>query len=237
MILKKISIVKPEWIAFDVYATLVDREAGASRAFNEIAKRNGIDRNGYHIFEEWHNEVIRVYRSSADFVSWKEAGRIAIERLFERYKVRGNAEDIEILYESIRDWRPYDDVKPALTKLKGHGYMLGVVTNMDTDLFYKTNIDVIFDLAVTSEMTKAYKPNPKIFEYAINKMNCSKEELLWVGTSPWADIQGAKISGLTVVWINRRKMKERWMKLNPWDPLPDYEFEDLYGLLRLLDVA
>jgi 2-haloalkanoic acid dehalogenase type II len=230
----KDSIMKPKWIAFDVYTTLVDREEGASIAFDKIAKKNGIKKDGYDLFEEWHNEVIRIYRSSKKFVSWKKSGRIAIKRLFKRYNVKGNVSDIEILYESFKDWKPYNDVKPILKKLKEYGYKLAAVTNMDTDLLQKTNIGIDFDLAVTSEMAKAYKPNPKIFKYAIKKMNCSKNDLLWVGTSPWADIQGAKIFGLRMVWINRKKIRERWMRLNPWDPLPDYEFEDLHGLLKLL---
>ncbi len=80
--------LEPKWVAFDVYATLVDREEGAGRAFNVIARRNGIRRDGYDLFEEWHNEVIRIYRSSADFVSWKEAGRKP-EGLLSRNSSRG----------------------------------------------------------------------------------------------------------------------------------------------------
>jgi len=223
-----------KWVAFDVYATLIDREQGATIAFDKIAKRNGIRVDGYILFEEWHNEVIRIYRSNIDFIGWKEAGRVAIGKLFKKFNVEGEIDDIGILYESFKDWRPYDDVKPVLEELKERGYKLAVVTNMDTDLFFKTKIDVDLDLVVTSEMAKAYKPNPKIFEYAIEEMNCDKSELLLAGTSPWADIQGAKISGLKIAWINRKKMRERWMKLNAWDPIPDYEFEDLYGLLKVL---
>jgi len=226
--------VEPKWVAFDVYATLVDREAGAGRAFSVIAQKNGIKKGGYDLFEEWHNEVIRIYRSSTDFVSWKDAGKTSIERLFEKHRVEGDVRDIETLYKSFKDWKPYKDVEPVLTKLRRRGFKLAVVTNMDTDLFNITRVGVNLDLAVTSEMARAYKPNPKIFEYATGKMGCTKEELLWVGTSPWADIQGAKIFGLKVVWIRRKKMKERWMALNPWDPSPDYQFDDLFGLLRLL---
>ncbi len=142
--------------------------------------------------------------------------------------------DIKILYESFKDWKSYEDVAPVLTELRRHSCKLAVVTNMDTDLFNNTRLGVNLDLAVTSEMARAYKPNPRIFEYAIGRMGCAKEELLWVGTSPWADIQGARIFGLKVVWIRRKKMKEGWMRLNPWDPLPDYEFDDLFGLRRLL---
>jgi 2-haloacid dehalogenase len=226
--------LKPKWVVFDVYATLIDREEGARIAFDTIARRNSIRKDGYILFEEWHNEVIRIYRSSPSFISWKEAGRIAIRKLFERRKVKGDVREIEILYESFKDWKPYEDVVPVLTELRQRGCKLAVVTNMDTDLFNNTRIGVNLDLATTSEMARAYKPNPRIFEYAIGRMGCTKERLLWVGTSPWADIQGAKIFGLKVVWIRRRKMKERWMELKPWDPVPDYEFDDLFGLRRLL---
>jgi len=227
-------VTEPKWIAFDVYATLIDREEGAGTAFHAIARKNAMNEEGYDLFEEWHNEVIRIYRSSADFVSWKEAGRTAVKELFEKHRVKGDAKDIEILYTSFKDWKPYEDVKPVLTELRRRGYRLAVVTNMDTDLFERTRIGVNFDAAITSEMARAYKPNPKIFDYALDKMGCAKDDLLWIGTSPWADIQGAKIFGLKMVWIRRKKMKEGWMRLNPWDPSPDYEFDDLFGLRGLL---
>lgn len=229
------SVLGAKWVAFDVYATLVDREAGAAKAFGEIARRSSIRRSGYNLFEEWHNEVIRAYRSSANFVSWKDAGREAMRNLMDKHGGKGALDDIDLLFQSFSEWKPYGDVKPVLGALKKAGRRVAVVTNMDTDLFEKTRTGVNFDLVITSEMARAYKPNPRIFEYAIRKMRCEKSEVLWVGTSPWADIQGAKLFGLTMVWIRRQSMKEKWMKLNPWDPTPDYQFDDLYGLRNLLE--
>ena len=57
---------------------------------------------------------------------------------------------------------------PVLSKLKQHA-KIGVVTNMDTDLFKASRLPVELDDAVTSEMAGAYKPNPAIFDLALKR--------------------------------------------------------------------
>ncbi len=83
-------MISPKWIAFDVYATLIDREEGASRAFREILRKNGAEHlNSMEAFNLWHYAVIRKYRTR--FVSWKEAGREALGEVFSRLGINGRA--------------------------------------------------------------------------------------------------------------------------------------------------
>lgn len=46
------------------------------------------------------------------------------------------------------------------------------------------------------------KPNPKIFEYALEKMQVQKEDTLMIGDSWASDVSGALASGLEVIWYN-----------------------------------
>jgi putative hydrolase of the HAD superfamily len=125
----------------------------------------------------------------------------------------------------------------VLTKLKSR-FKLAIVTNMDTDLFCSTRLPIEFDGAVTSEMAGVYKPHPGIFDYALKAFPCERSELLWVGTAIWADVVGARLAGLPVVWIKRPMgMSVGAMELAAWDPVPDFQFEGLRGLLDLLEVS
>jgi len=87
-----------------------------------------------------------------------------------------------------------------------------------------------FKYVMTSEIAKAYKPNPKIFLEALKLLRCNSKEVLFVGDSQQDDIVGAKNVGLSTVWVNRRKEK-----LEEGIPKPDYEIEDLTNLLGILD--
>ena len=224
---------RPAWIAFDVYATLINREEGGAKAFREILEKNSAGHlNPTEMLNEWHHAVVRAYRTR--FITWKEAGRNAMGELSRRHQVNLPANDAEILYQSMAGWPTQPDVVPVLSELRKQ-HKIAVVTNMDTDLFERTKIGVPLDAAITSEMAKAYKPHPAIFEHALRTFGCAREEVLWVGTTPWADVVGARLAGLTVVWIKRQMRNSVGpLQIAPWEPLPDYEFDDLYGLQKLL---
>lgn len=230
------TVRRPTWIAFDVYATLIDREEGGTKAFQEILiKNNAGHLHAADLLNEWHHAVVRAYRTR--FVTWKDAGQQAMADLSRRYGVSLPGGDTEILYRSMATWPARPDVGPVLSELK-RDFKLAVVTNMDTDLFERTRIGVPLDAAITSEMARAYKPHPAIFDYAVRQFGCPKEEVLWVGTTPWADVIGARLAGLTVVWIKRPMRNSVGpLQIAPWEPLPDYEFDDLYGLRDLLKRA
>ena len=228
---------QPTWIAFDVYASLVDRETGAGRAFSEILRRADapqLDPN--RVFNAWHHAVIRRYRTR--FVGWKQAGREAMPEIRRRFRLRaGSADDIQILYDSFPTWQPYPGVTELLRELQAR-YRIAAVTNMDTDLFLSTSVGVEWDGWVTSELAGAYKPHPAIFDCALARFGCRREDLLWVGTTPWADVLGARLADVPVVWLNRpRGQSCGATHLRPWEPIPDHEIRELGDLLALLGMG
>jgi len=225
--------LQPKWLAFDVYATLVNREDGGVKAFAGILRKHGSTLSPAEVFQEWHRATIRTYRSR--FMKYRKAALRGLLEIYSRYGIQGEpGEDLLSLFNSIETWKRFPDVKPVLSRL-AERFRLAAVTNMDTNLFERTRIGVMFDVVVTSEMARAYKPHPRIYRYSLMRMGCKAREALFVGTTPWADIVGAKLSGLRVVWINRRSPScFEGQLLDSWTPRPDYEFKDLYGLLSLL---
>ena len=87
-----------------------------------------------------------------------------------------------------------------------------------------------FDLVVTSEDCKTYKPRPEMFEKSLSLLNLSHEEILHVGDSLGSDVRGARALGIPVLWINRKKRELP----DEYDP-PDYVSTDLTGILNILD--
>ena len=82
---------------------------------------------------------------------------------------------------------------------------------------------------VISEAVRAYKPDPLIFQRAVEQLGLLPHEVLHVGDSEIDDVQGARAAGLRVAWINRTGRARR-ADLPP----PDFEIRDLTELATIL---
>ena len=85
-------------------------------------------------------------------------------------------------------------------------YQLHIITNGFQEVqdrkIRNSNIDSFFTHVINSEMAGVKKPNPVIFELALNKANTIPEKSLMIGDSLEADILGAKALGFHVLHFN-----------------------------------
>jgi len=88
-------------------------------------------------------------------------------------------------------------------------YKLHIITNGFQEIQDKklrnSNIDGYFDIVVNSEMAGVKKPNPIIFELALEKANTTALKSIMIGDSLEADIQGALSSGMQALHFNSGK--------------------------------
>lgn len=126
----------------------------------------------------------------------------------------GIDEDAEELARQVYDafgeasrWRPYDDVLPALRRLKGRGIALGIISNWDrrlVSLLDDLGIGELVDTVVSSADVGLRKPDPRIFELACGRVGVSPARAAHVGDHHYADIVGARAVGMSAVLIDRR---------------------------------
>jgi len=64
-----------------------------------------------------------------------------------------------------------------------------------------------FKTMTTSECSGYKKPNPKIFNFKLDKINAQKEECLMIGDNLLTDIGGARRSGIDQLFFNPTRMK------------------------------
>ena len=85
-------------------------------------------------------------------------------------------------------------------------YKLYVITNgFDESQAKKMNssgLNDYFELVVTSETTGHKKPDPRIFEYALEQACASNKNSLMIGDNPISDILGAHGAGIDQVFFN-----------------------------------
>jgi putative hydrolase of the HAD superfamily len=115
---------------------------------------------------------------------------------------------------AIRDhWRtcfPQSTVARAglqetLAALAAAGPRLGIVTNgsvlTQSAKIAQLGIGHYFATVVISEATHCEKPDPRIFRYALEEIECLAGETLFVGDHPMNDVVGSAEAGLVPVWL------------------------------------
>jgi putative hydrolase of the HAD superfamily len=106
------------------------------------------------------------------------------------------------LHHRFQDIQLYDDVRPALDRLRGR-YRLGLLTNGNT---YpdRCGLAGVFHFVVVAQEYGYAKPDPRLFGVAVEQAGCGPEAVLHVGDSWENDVIGALNAGLRAVWLNRQ---------------------------------
>ena len=102
------------------------------------------------------------------------------------------------------EFAPFDDVVPALERLRADGARLAVVSNWDVSLhevLERTALRRRVDAVVSSVEVGAAKPDPAPFRAALAHLGV--DDALHVGDSVQEDVAGAIAAGLTPVLVDR----------------------------------
>jgi putative hydrolase of the HAD superfamily len=129
--------------------------------------------------------------------------------------------------------RPLPGVRATLPAL-GEKYALSIVTNGEDDIqrgkFSHLGLGEDIRHLVISANVGYEKPDPRIFEHALELAGVSAHEALVVGDRLETDVVGAKAAGIRVVWFDHWNDEPRAS-----DPRPDSvitAFEQLPDVLK-----
>ncbi|HZD39133.1 MAG TPA: HAD family hydrolase [Terriglobales bacterium] len=95
-----------------------------------------------------------------------------------------------------------DDVRRVLPELKGAGYLMAVISNRDKpfqDLLHEHELSEFFDFSLAAGEVNVFKPEPGVFEHALQRVNLSAQETIYVGDNYFADVVGSRRAGLRPV--------------------------------------
>jgi putative hydrolase of the HAD superfamily len=88
-------------------------------------------------------------------------------------------------------------------------YKLHIITNGFKEVQHgklnQSNIDHFFQTVTNSEMVGVKKPNPRIFNHALQMAKATTEESLMIGDNLEADIMGALNFGMEAICFNYHK--------------------------------
>ncbi|TXG38784.1 YjjG family noncanonical pyrimidine nucleotidase [Seonamhaeicola maritimus] len=198
-------------IFFDLDHTLWDFDRNSALTFDKIFKLNEIDlkiEDFLFHYEPINLNYWKLYREERI-----DKKSLRFGRLNDAFLAIGKQINEDLIFKLSEDYITYlttynflfENTIEVLAYLKKH-YSLHIITNGFEEVQHKkllkSNINGFFNTVTNSEMVGVKKPNPKIFNYALEKANAKAETSVMVGDSYEADILGAKNIGMDVVFFS-----------------------------------
>ncbi len=189
-------------ITFDCYGTLVDWEGGISGSFRAQAATDGLALEREAVIRA--HAAVEPAVQAEEYRSYREVLRETALRMAPLLGWSIDAQRASFLADGLPDWVPFEDTNPALLRLRDAGYRLGILSNIDDDLLAGTmrHLEVEFDLIVTAEQVRSYKPGHAHFETARAKIG--ETGWLHAAQSYFHDVVPARELGIPVAWVNRK---------------------------------
>jgi 2-haloacid dehalogenase len=211
------------WATFDCYGTLIDWNAGIRAGLEHLW---GVERSE-RLLERYHELEPEV--QAEEYRSYAEVLTLTLERLARDEGLGIPEGESDILPRSLPDWPVFGEVPVALEELRRRGWQLAVLSNTDRELIVASEgrLGVPFDLIVTAEDVRSYKPAKAHWERFFELTTADGEHHVHVAQSHFHDVVPATELGLRTVWINRLG--------DAAEPRPTAELPDLERLPDMLD--
>ena len=188
------------WVTFDCYGTLIDWETGIGAFFRETL-------GAEELLDEW--ERVQFEMIQGPYRTYAQIMARSLRQVLEAHGMPYGDELGEAFVRSLPAWRPFPETNPALEQLRGKRLKLGIISNIDHALLRETvrHFTVPFDLLVTAEQARAYKPTAAGFRLALERIGLPPSQVTHVAFGDRYDLATARSCGMQVVFVNRHAKK------------------------------
>lgn len=202
-------------VFFDLDHTLWDFDKNSELAFETIFNRNHPAIETKEFIEKYvpiNQSCWALYQY--DKITHQELRYNRLKHSFDAINYLISDEEIDDVANDYIRFLPennhlFEGTMELLDYLKPK-YNLHIITNGFADVQFKkinnSKISSYFQTVTNSEMAGVKKPNPIIFDYALDLANAQKENSVMIGDSLEADVQGALDAGLDAIYFNEGKI-------------------------------
>lgn len=204
-------------VFFDLYQTLVNydppREEQLARIISDYGIKIAVDSLRHpmvladeYIYEEHSRLPISKRNEKEQKILFTQYQTILLEKA-------GIRPTPELIHHNIIEMQRvkfrhvlFDDVLPVLNKLRQNGIILGLISNIDSDMspvFDELELSPLLQVVVTSKETGFHKPQPEIFNEATRRAEVKSSDSLYIGDQYQIDVIGAKESGMQGILLDR----------------------------------
>ncbi len=114
---------------------------------------------------------------------------------------------------------PIEDALDVLSVLDERGVSLGLITNGSSEFqrrkLVNHNLEKRFHAILIEGEWGVGKPDPSIFQEALNRLDCRAEEVWMVGDNFAADIEGAGAVGISGIWVHHGRPLPNARRVEP----------------------
>jgi 2-haloacid dehalogenase len=193
-------------LVFDVLGTVVD-EAGSMRA--ELAA--ALDLAGARpqkagtLAEAWARRFGALVTAIGEGEPWQSTDDLNARALVDVLRDGPPLPETAVrqLARVGHRLRPWPDATQALRRLAGRFAIVALSNgnlSMLTDLFASAGLT--WHCVLSGEMVHAYKPDPAVYQFAIDRLALAPSRTLMVAAHPW-DLRAAAAHGLRTAYIER----------------------------------
>ncbi len=205
--------MKIKHVFFDLDHTLWDFDANSNQSFLYIFKQYDISVDFEKFTNYYYPINAKYWKLFRDNNVSKEDLRFGrLNETFTKLNYKVNAEMIILLSEAyIDNLSNYNTLIEGSLEILDYlnpKYSLHIITNgfieVQDKKMQKSGLASYFNNVITSEKVGFKKPNPAIYNYALQECNAKADESIMIGDNYEADVMGALDSGLDAIFCNFR---------------------------------
>ncbi len=187
---------------FDAYGTLFDFGAVAAECRAALGERAGAFVALWRDKQLQTTWLLAAQGRHKDF--WTVTGD-ALDHALAAFEI-DSAELRERLMARYLTLPAFPEAPDALRRLKQRGLRLAILSNgtpaMLESLVKAAAIDDLFETVLSVEEVGAFKPHPKVYRLAVDRLRLPADAICFQSSNAW-DAYAASASGMKVVWCNR----------------------------------
>ena len=216
---------RPRYISFDCYGTLIKFRMG------DMAREMFADRVPAARMDQFVKDF-SAYRMDEVMGDWKpyvDVLRSAVQRTCRRWEIEYRDDEGRKYYDAVPTWGPHPDVPEPLARVAKE-IPLVILSNASNDQIDQNvaKLGAPFHAVYTAEQAQAYKPRLQAFEYMLDQLGCSPQDMLHVSSSLRYDLMPANDLG----FVNKAFVARGH---EPGNPAYGYrEIKDIGGLPALV---
>lgn len=220
---------KPKVILLDVYETLMDM-ADVERKVNHLMD----SKRGYAIWFELLLEYSFVDNCIGKFNGFLSIAKATIQLAAAKFGRTISDNEIDAVLDLLRQLPVHEGVQEGLSQLNDLGFRIAALTNAPEKVvcerMERTGLISYFELVLSAEEVKKYKPCIEAYQWAAKKLNVETNEILLASSHNW-DLLGAVNAGMQTAFLKRENEK-----LYSLAPLPAFTCETLSELANQLSL-
>lgn len=229
-------------LTFDMQGTVFDFYDPLSRTAEAIGREHGLSEDWASTLPgDWsgaaHDIIVEISAGRRPWIPNTEVYREALTPLLMRRGIGDQLsdKDREKLMGGWGRMVPWPDSIAGLSRLR-RGYTLSTLTNASMSQMTRLvkNAKLPFDEILTGELNHAFKPDPKVYQLAIDYVGCRPDQLLMVSAHKW-DLLASKQAGFRTAYVPReRELGPGHFADRQPESFIDLMAEDLVDLARKL---